>query len=107
MSIEKILNLFGLMTITVAYTLILIAFGVLEEERNTYIISGILGLIIGTSLLGLAKLITLQANILKQLEEIARVNRAEIKALNDLKPKKPVAKNPTAKPKPPVKTIHN
>lgn len=92
MKVESIIAIFGVLAIVISYILLLIAFTVLEESKTFYVISAFGGIVIGTVLLGLSKMIIHQEELVKQLDALNKLTRLQVKALTELS----AAKNPKA-----------
>ncbi|WP_353572752.1 hypothetical protein [Candidatus Albibeggiatoa sp. nov. BB20] len=83
MRIENTLNIFATLIYAVSYIVLLLAFTLIENERMTYIAGGMGGLILGSILLGFAKVVYYQEKNHQELVELVRTQRSELRALND------------------------
>lgn len=83
MRIENTLNIFATLIYAVSYIVLLLAFTLIENERMVYIVGGLGGLILGTILLGFSKLVYYQEKNHQELVELVRVQRSELRTLND------------------------
>ncbi|MCV6638026.1 hypothetical protein [Candidatus Albibeggiatoa sp. nov. NOAA] len=84
MRIENTLNIFATLIFAVSYIVLLLAFTLIENERMTYIAGGLGGLILGTVLLGFSRIVYFQEKNHQELLEMVRVQRSELRALNDM-----------------------
>ena len=84
MRIENTLNIFATLIFVVSYITLLLAFTLIETERMTYIVGGLGGIILGTILLGFAKVVYYQEKNHQELLELVRTHRSELRSLNDM-----------------------
>ncbi|MEK7991529.1 MAG: hypothetical protein VSS52_011030 [Thiotrichaceae bacterium] len=84
MRIENTLNIFATLIYAISYIVLLLAFTLIENERMTYIAGGLGGIILGTILLGFAKIVYYQEKNHQELLELVRTQRSELRALNEM-----------------------
>jgi predicted membrane-bound spermidine synthase len=87
MQIENILSLLGVISVAGSYVVLLLGVGVIDSEsgRSLYLLGGVIGVLIGMGLMGFAKLIRTQAQSLKQLEDIVKLTRVQVRHLDEMR----------------------
>lgn len=87
MQIENILSLLGVISVAGSYVVLLLGVGVIDSEsgRSLYLLGGVIGVLIGMGLMGFAKLIRTQAQSLKQLEDIVKLTRVQVRHLDEIR----------------------
>jgi hypothetical protein len=90
MQIENILSLLGIVSVAGSYVVLLVLLlgvGVIDSAsgmRSLYL-GSVIGVLIGTGLMGFAKLIRTQAQSLKQLEDIVKLARVQVRHLDEMR----------------------
>lgn len=87
MQIENILSLLGVISVAGSYVVLLLGVGVIDSEsgKSLYLLGGVIGVLIGMGLMGFAKLIRTQAQSLKQLEDIVKLTRVQVRHLDEMR----------------------
>lgn len=87
MQIENILSLLGVISVAGSYVVLLLGVGVIDSEsgKSLYLLGGVIGVLIGMGLMGFAKLIRTQAQSLKQLEDIVKLTRVQVRHLDEIR----------------------
>jgi hypothetical protein len=88
MRVENLLTIFGVLIVALGYAVVIAAlvdFDFVREQRNVYLIGGVGGVLWGTLMLGIAKAINQQLNLVLQMEDMRRLLRAHAKSLSELR----------------------
>lgn len=87
MQIENILSLLGVISVASSYVVLLLGVGVIDSEsgKSFYLLGGVIGVLIGMGLMGFAKLIRTQAQSLKQMEDIVKLARVQVRHLDEIR----------------------
>lgn len=84
MRVEVLLSFFGILLTFITYAVLLAAFTMVEEHRNLYVLGAIGALVCGTMMLGIAKIINQQNDVLRVMNDVRRSSRVQTKVLHDM-----------------------
>lgn len=105
MQVENILSLLGIISVAGSYVVLLLGVGVMDAEsgRSFYLVGGMLGM----GLVGFSKLIRTQSLLQKQLEDLVKLTRVQVRHLDEMRKaalgELPPILMPEVKPTPEVK----
>jgi hypothetical protein len=84
MRVENLLTIFGILVVISGYAGVIVALVFIDADRNLYLLSGVAGVLIGTMMLGIAKAVNQQADVINHMDDLRRLVRNQLKMINDM-----------------------